>query len=97
MRLLPGGLAAAQGPVCPACEGARCHVCSWEGTREGYQQTVDATTLQEELSQISDAQLSMAAVQHSLSFTSKFRSPQARYVSGLLREVLRRADVEVEI
>ncbi len=95
MRVIPGGVAAAASQQCPECSGKRCAGCRWEGTWEGWQLREDDSALEVELVGVSDAQLSELAVQHALALASSLRSPRARYVAGLLREVVRLAGVVV--
>lgn len=97
LKVLPGGVHAAPSQLCPKCEGRRCEGCAWEGTQEGYQVAATEHSLRVELSGISDAQLSEAAVHHALDFIASFRSPRARYAALLLREVLRRTGREVVV
>jgi hypothetical protein len=97
MRVLPGGIAAGASNQCPECAGRRCARCLWEGTREGWQGCTDELVLAEELKLVGDAQLSETTVRHAYDFVSKFRSVQARYVAGLLRELMRRAGVQMDM
>lgn len=94
MRVLPGGVAAAPSQQCPQCHGRRCNGCLWEGTREGWELQEEEATLRDELVGVSDAQLSEMAARHALALVESLRSTRARYVAGLLREVMRRAGIE---